>query len=103
MINRTKTLRGLGGRHDRRQRPPQCARYLGRAKKWLWPDWPCRQHEVGYDHAGGEEAHEKIFPRFSRRSMTFDNGKEFAEHRKLTRELGLEVYFTDPYASWQRA
>ena len=33
--------------------------------------------------------------------MTFDNGKEFAEHRKLAR-LGLEVYFADPYASWQR-
>jgi IS30 family transposase len=37
-----------------------------------------------------------------RRSMTFDNGKEFAEHQKLTRGLGLEVYFADPYASWQR-
>jgi IS30 family transposase len=37
-----------------------------------------------------------------RRSMTFDNGKEFAEHHKLTRGLGLEVYFADPYASWQR-
>jgi transposase, IS30 family len=37
-----------------------------------------------------------------RRSMTFDNGKEFAEHQQLTRRLGLEVYFADPYASWQR-
>jgi transposase, IS30 family len=37
-----------------------------------------------------------------RRSMTFDNGKEFAEHQKLTRRLGLEVYFAEPYASWQR-
>jgi IS30 family transposase len=37
-----------------------------------------------------------------RRSMTFDNGKEFAEHHKLTRGLGLEVYFADPYVSWQR-
>ena len=37
-----------------------------------------------------------------RRSRTFDNGKEFAEHHKLTRGLGLEVYFADPYVSWQR-
>jgi IS30 family transposase len=37
-----------------------------------------------------------------RRSVTFDNGKEFAKHRRLTRGLGLEVYFADPYASWQR-
>ena len=37
-----------------------------------------------------------------RRSLTFDNGKEFMEYRRLTRGLGLEVYFADPYASWQR-
>jgi IS30 family transposase len=37
-----------------------------------------------------------------RRSVTFDNGKEFAEHQKLSRRLGLEVYFAKPYASWQR-
>lgn len=44
----------------------------------------------------------KDLPPALRRSMTFDNGKEFAEHQKLTRGLGLEVYFADPYASWQR-
>jgi IS30 family transposase len=44
----------------------------------------------------------KDLPSCLRRSMTFDNGKEFAEHQKLTRGLGLEVYFADPYASWQR-
>jgi transposase, IS30 family len=44
----------------------------------------------------------KDLPLSLRRSMTFDNGKEFAEHQKLTRGLGLEVYFADPYASWQR-
>jgi IS30 family transposase len=36
------------------------------------------------------------------RSMTFDNGKEFAEHRQLTQTLGLNVYFALPYKSWQR-
>ena len=44
----------------------------------------------------------KDLPPSLRRSMTFDNGKEFAEHQRLTRALGLEVYFADPYASWQR-
>jgi IS30 family transposase len=44
----------------------------------------------------------KDLPARLRRSMTFDNGKEFAEHRKLTRGLQIEVYFADPYASWQR-
>jgi IS30 family transposase len=44
----------------------------------------------------------KDLPPSLRRSVTFDNGKEFAEHQKLTRGLGLKVYFTDAYASWQR-
>jgi IS30 family transposase len=44
----------------------------------------------------------KDLPPSLRRSVTFDNGKEFAEHQTLTRSLGLDVYFTDAYASWQR-
>ena len=44
----------------------------------------------------------KDLPPCLRRSVTFDNGKEFAEHQKLTRRLGLQVYFTEAYASWQR-
>lgn len=44
----------------------------------------------------------KDLPPSLRRSVTFDNGKEFAEHNKLTNGLGLETYFADPYASWQR-
>jgi IS30 family transposase len=44
----------------------------------------------------------KGLPRSLRRSLTFDNGKEFMEHRKLTHRLNLPVYFADPYRSWQR-
>lgn len=44
----------------------------------------------------------KDLPDSLRRTMTLDNGKEFAEHQQLTDKLGTEVYFADPYASWQR-
>lgn len=37
-----------------------------------------------------------------RRTLTLDNGKEFAEHRRLTRQLALPIYFADPYCAWQR-
>lgn len=37
-----------------------------------------------------------------RRSITFDNGKEFMNHRQIARQLELEVYFAMPYRSWQR-
>ena len=41
-------------------------------------------------------------PEQLRRTMTLDNGKEFAQHQVLTDRLGLDVYFAKPYASWQR-
>jgi IS30 family transposase len=37
-----------------------------------------------------------------RRSITFDNGKEFADHRLIARQNGVAVYFAVPYRSWQR-
>lgn len=36
------------------------------------------------------------------RTITFDNGKEFAGHAQIDAELGSTTYFADPYASWQR-
>jgi transposase InsO family protein len=36
------------------------------------------------------------------RSVTSDNGKDFAEHRRLAEALDLEIYFALPYRSWQR-
>lgn len=35
-------------------------------------------------------------------SMTFDNGKEFSEHKRIT-DAGMDTYFVDPYKSIQRA
>jgi IS30 family transposase len=43
-----------------------------------------------------------LLPAQARRSITFDNGLEFAEHRRVTAALGTKVYFAQPYASWQR-
>jgi transposase, IS30 family len=35
-------------------------------------------------------------------TMTFDNGKEFANHKSISKGLGIKIYFADPYSSWQR-
>lgn len=35
-------------------------------------------------------------------TLTSDNGKEFAEHKILARQLEAEFYFAHPYASWER-
>lgn len=36
------------------------------------------------------------------RSITTDNGREFAAHAKISEAIGVRVYFTDPYSSWQK-
>ncbi len=41
-------------------------------------------------------------PEGARKSITFDNGGEFAGHQKIARKLNLETFFCDPYASWQK-
>lgn len=35
-------------------------------------------------------------------TMTFDNGKEFAEHEKIGKHLECNTYFAKPYHSWER-
>ncbi len=35
-------------------------------------------------------------------TITFDNGTEFYHHARITNELGMAVYFADPYAAYQR-
>ena len=41
-------------------------------------------------------------PEHLRHSLTFDNGKEFAEHKALASATGTEIYFAQPYCAWQR-
>jgi IS30 family transposase len=36
------------------------------------------------------------------RTLTYDNGKEFADHATIDKALGSVSYFADPYSSWQR-
>ncbi len=42
-------------------------------------------------------------PRKLRHTLTLDNGKEFARFKRIEAATGLDVYFADPYAPWQRA
>jgi IS30 family transposase len=37
-----------------------------------------------------------------RRSLTWDQGAEMAQHAQLRIESGVDIFFCDPYSPWQR-
>jgi IS30 family transposase len=43
----------------------------------------------------------KMHPIF-RKTMTYDNGMEMANHKYFTQQTGMPVYFAHPYSSWER-
>jgi IS30 family transposase len=51
----------------------------------------------------GRAIEAKLMPLNSRvKTLTVDNGKEFADHQAIDEALGIQTYFADPYCSWQR-
>lgn len=44
----------------------------------------------------------RAIPAKLRKTMTADNGKEFARFKTIQRRLNLNVYFANPYAAWER-
>ena len=41
-------------------------------------------------------------PRELRLSLTWDRGKELADHKSLSLATDLDIYFCDPHSPWQR-
>ena len=46
--------------------------------------------------------HIQKLPEQLRRSLTWDQGKEMADHVHFKVRTGVPVYFCDPYSPWQR-
>lgn len=44
----------------------------------------------------------KTFKNIDVESITYDNGVEFNDYEKTERKLGIDIYFADTYASYQR-
>jgi len=37
-----------------------------------------------------------------RKTISFDNGTEFAEHHRLHNALSVQTFFCDPHSPWQK-
>jgi len=44
----------------------------------------------------------KKIPRRKKHTITYDNGSTFSEHQDTEKETGVEIYFANPYHSWER-
>lgn len=44
----------------------------------------------------------RTLPQQLRRSLTYDQGQEMAEHRLFTRDTQMQVYFAHPHCPWER-
>lgn len=44
----------------------------------------------------------KTIPRQMKKTLTYDNGTEMAQHKLFTKHTKIQVYFTHPYSPWER-
>ncbi|HEY6282173.1 MAG TPA: IS30 family transposase [Burkholderiales bacterium] len=51
---------------------------------------------------GALSRHVRKLPQELRRSLTWDRGKEMADHKNFTIATNVQVYFCDPRSPWQR-
>jgi IS30 family transposase len=70
------------------------------------PGW-AKNHPALAGH-GAEAVRDAIassivtLPKQLRRSLTWDQGNEMAQHDQLRVDIGLPIYFCDPHSPWQR-
>jgi transposase, IS30 family len=44
----------------------------------------------------------KALPDLMKKSLTYDNGTEMAQHKLFTKHTKVDVYFANPYSPWER-
>ena len=97
---RPTPLRRLGGRYAGRREPSRRGRLVGRAQVGLSSAGRRRSARPTVCGIAAEKF--RCVPPALRKTLTLDNGKEFADHERLAAQAALKIYFADPYCAWQR-
>ena len=67
--------------------------------RWIWED----KHKNATLHLNLRRKVKKYNKRGNLiHTITADNGKEFAKHQEIAKELDIYFYFCKPYHSWER-
>ena len=62
---------------------------------------PLASKKAGETATAAVAALRKMPPQW-RKTLTFDNGSEFAAHERIAAEAGIDIFFAHPYHSWER-
>ena len=67
--------------------------------------WVIRARMEGTDATSARQGFTKKLrhvPALLRKTLTYDRGKEMAEHEQLAQRLAIQIFCADPYSPWQR-
>ena len=76
--------------------PDVCGR---KSRYWLMQRVPKRDSQTISDAIVSAL---ELFPKHLRKTITHDNGSEFARHKKVEQLLGLPAYFCQLHSPWER-
>ena len=62
----------------------------------------CATYLSGKDAEATKNGVIKLLRGMNVKTITFDNGKEFAYHEDMSKKLRSEIYFAHPYASYEK-
>ncbi len=85
--------------HFRRQRDILLTLHERKSRLTLVRRLPSKDADVTAKAIAGELGG---LPTMARRTITHDNGGEFARHETVTAEIGTRAFFCDPHSPWQR-